>query len=94
VAAINIRLIFKKAGIVGLFIQVSADSYNLANDPNYQSQFLLNTGLGITSLLVPEVGIGLLVYDVGQVGAELNNAFWESKPVNDFFGDLYRDMDK
>lgn len=69
---------FKKAGIVGLFVGTSSDFYNYYNGNITANQLTINTSLGVASLLIPEVGVGFLIYGGAEFLSEVNRAFWAS----------------
>jgi len=73
----NLKL-FKKLGIFGFFINTTADGIKLINDPNFANQFFKNTGLGISSLIVPEIGAGFLLWGTAEILLDLNSEFWQS----------------
>jgi len=83
--------LFKKAPYVGFFVQTSADIYNLSQDPNYESQFYINTSLGVASLMHPELGTGLFIYELANPAYQ---SFWESQSTKSFFADMVNDFDR
>jgi RHS repeat-associated protein len=85
---------FKKIGLVGLFVNVGLDGFNLANDPNYQSKFFLNTGLGIASYYITEIGQGVLIYEIATQAKDAYYDWWASPEVLNFFKELHQDMDR
>ena len=86
--------LFKRAGRLGLFVQIGADGLNLIDNPEYQERFLKNTGLTITSFIIPEVGVGLLMYDAAVITRDIWNAAWEHPKTQDFFRRLLRDFNR
>lgn len=85
--------LFQKLGIVGFFVNTSADAFNLVGNPDYKNKFYLNAGIGITSLFIPEVGTGMLILGGAELYFELNRMFWEGSAGQWIYQGMYEMTD-
>lgn len=86
----SVSAVMKKAGIIGLFINTTADGANVLSGDMSFSQFSINTSIGVISVINPEVGGGLLILGASEVMFNLGVMFWESPTGRSIRNDIIR----
>ena len=81
--------LFQKLGVVGFFVGESVDFSKLMDGSITKNQFRINTTLGISTLVAPEIGSGLLIWEGSQLYFELNRRFWDGPGGQWIYNGMY-----